>query len=130
MKLTAPPIVNEYDIERRVALEVMGLPAVEWGSRTRCPYCEQVGRWCGGRTWCCNCEEWYYHPYKNYRDSLNDAMEVIDKMKELGHEIEIHGAAGWWVTFEPKTFRRAASAGPSLPEAICRAALTAMEQKS
>jgi hypothetical protein len=61
-------------------------------------------------------------------ESIETAMQVVDQMRERGHEVRICGAAGWSVTFEPESRRRATSGGPSLPDVICRAALAAIER--
>lgn len=131
MKLTAPPLVNDYEIEQRVAVEVMGLPLVEFGERTKCPYCGDVGRMGNRRIWCCNCCEWYMHPYKNYRDNLHDAMEVIDAMRGRGFSVEMKANSAnttekeWSVLFHQHGRRTGTYSGyrPNLGEAICQAAL-------
>lgn len=125
MKLTAPPLVNHYELERRIAVEVMGLPAVEFNDRTKCPYCGVVGRMGTGRIYCCNCSEWYYHPYKNYRDSLDDAMEVIEKLRANNWDVIISTGRGeeWIASFLNRQAQVGEDRSKSLPEAICRAAL-------
>lgn len=138
MKLSAPPVVNHYEIERRVAVEAMGLPAVEFNERTKCPYCGEVGRMTIGRIWCCNCYEWYYHPYKNYRDSLDDAMVVIDKMRADGLSVDItanseESSDHEWGVVLRRHGRRAGEMHTghhsSLATAICLAVLAAVEGK-
>lgn len=132
MKLTAP-ITDLYDVERRVAVEIMGLPDVPWGPDSKCPYGHAM-RFCIQRAWCCDCERWYYHPYKDYRDDLNDAMEAVEKMRERRMCITIMNQFGndprWFASFDFKDgqkIREASATDDSLPTAICRAALAAIE---
>lgn len=129
MKLAAPPIIDNYEIERRIAVEVMGLPEQPWGQNTPCPYCNSVGRYCGGRSWCSNCTEWYYHGYKNYRDSFDDAMEVVEKMRADGWSFACTLYEGKlpYASFCKGTAASSKNAeAESLPEAICQAALKAV----
>lgn len=65
--------------------------------------------------------------------NIEAAMQVVEKMRERDYSIQINGYRRWGVTFvlesvEEPTVRPCGS--KSLPEAICRAALAAMEQKS
>jgi hypothetical protein len=79
VKLTAPPMGSQYNVERRVAVEIMGLPSIEWGPDTKCAYGHR-GRYCGQRSWCSDCQEWYYDPYKDYQYNPLDWMELIDRL--------------------------------------------------
>jgi len=67
--------------------------------------------------------------YQPYSELIDAAMRVVEQMRQRGHEVQIQGGAnggGWSVTFEPDSQRRATSAGPSLPDVICRAARQAL----
>ena len=103
------------DLDRTVAEKVMGWQRVS-GQTALAPFAYRRP------------DGHIVHPYSAppYSSTIEAAKLVVDKMRSRGHAVEIHGDAGWWVTFEPKSFRRAASAGPSLPDAICRAALAAL----
>lgn len=129
MKLTAPPVHDHYAVERRVAVEIMGLPDIPWNENTRCPYGHEM-RYCGLRSRCCDCQEWYYHPYKDYRYDMNDAMEVVDKMREQGWSFACTLYEGKlpYASFCKGTAASSRNAEAStLPEAICLAALRAVE---
>jgi hypothetical protein len=135
MKLTAPPVGSEYDIERRVAVEIMGLPSVEWGPDTKCAYGHR-GRWCGQRSWCSDCGEWYYHPYKDYRYNVLDSMELLDKLLADGWSITMssndeRAMKRWFVEItrdsdDGKTLITGWGDSDVLGEAICEAALEAV----
>lgn len=68
-----------------------------------------------------------------YSESIEAAMQVVEKMRERGHSVQINGFRRWGVTFvlesdAAPTVRPCG--GPSLPLAICRAALAVLGVKS
>lgn len=138
MKLTAPT-TDLYETERRVAVEIMGLPDVPFGADSKCPYGHAM-HFTIQRAWCCDCERWYSHPYKDYRDDLNDAMEVVEKMWHKGWQMEsanryklntpiTENVCSWWVRFinNENDMDSWSGEADTLPTAICLAALAAIE---
>lgn len=94
----------------------------------------EVGHMGNKRIWCSRCSEWYMHPYKNYRDSLDDAMEVIEKLFREGYIVSLHanGVDGfYWANVctpkpECKWFESPQLQSPA--EAICLAALNSVSR--
>lgn len=68
------------ELDKEVAVKVLGLPDIPWDENTPCPYCSEVGRFCGQRSRCFNCNEWYYSPYKYYSEEIGLAWEVVEKI--------------------------------------------------
>lgn len=66
-------------------------------------------------------------------ESIEAAMEVVEKVRERGYQVSIRsweGAVPWSVKFILYTSREEVEEdGDSLPEAICRAALAAIESQ-
>jgi hypothetical protein len=68
----------------------------------------------------------------HYSTDIASAMEVVEKVIALGFDVEIHGGpnGGWAVIFkDDNPLHRVSAAGPSLPDDICRAALSASAAK-
>jgi hypothetical protein len=65
----------------------------------------------------------------DFSTEISDAWMVVDKMKEDGWYIDIGNYREWFVSFtrqpEDDSF---AGSGETAPEAICRAALEALEK--
>lgn len=76
--------MTDEQINEQVAIEVMGLPFRPWGPEVVCPHCGELGRYCGSRSWCSECQEWYYSAYKDYDVEIELAMQVEDRIAELG----------------------------------------------
>jgi superoxide dismutase len=105
-------------LDAEVAKNVMNWPEVEF-----------VGRWQyrndeltenGGGVW--------RSPVPCFSSSIEDAMEVVEKMRERGYQWSAHSSGkGWMILcyknekYTIKKFR-----GALLPELICRAALNAI----
>jgi len=54
--------------------------------------------------------EWYSSAYKHYQDSIEDAMEVVEKMREQNYSVLIRSATqNWYVEFNPRGGVRAHS---------------------
>jgi len=127
------------ELDALVAEKVMGLSA-PWDENTPCPYCGEIMRYCGQRSWCTSCSEWRYGPYKEYSEDISAAWEVVERLDALGYwfqgrtrfDNEGEHDDGCWAGFtphlttgwngQPDHYTNA----PSMPHAICLAALKAV----
>ena len=120
------------EMDALVAEKVMGLPGMVLGADTRCPITGGEMRMGVSRAWCFDCHEWHHSPYKEYSIDISAAWEVVEKMRAngCGFSTSDYGGfrKGWSVTFynrhgdAPATYE-----AETLPIAICRAALKAVE---
>jgi len=79
MKLPAPaPFIS---LDEQIATLIMGVSAQPWSDHVCCPYCGERGRYCGRRSYCVRCSDWYSSAYKDYSLSLNEAFEVVETMR-------------------------------------------------
>jgi len=108
--------VNDRILEAEVAIKVMGWHLVE-GTTWR----DAEGKYRGMTyIWCPSV-------------SIADAWEVVEKMREGGNfdfELQELGAPAWEAVFLPCGAIGVVGIGraPTAPEAICRAALAALEK--
>lgn len=70
-------------LDKRVAVEVMGLRDADFGPFTTCAYCGGDMRFCGARSWCHQCKEWRHSPYHEYSTEIADAWLVVEKMTDF-----------------------------------------------
>ena len=124
------------ELDALVAEKVMGLSA-PWDENTPCPYCGEIMRYCGQRSWCTSCSEWRYGPYKEYSEDISAAWEVVEKLRK-SYRVRIHEfGSGWQASLEIKDGRLRypieishegdeSANSDTAPHAFCLAALKAV----
>ncbi|KKM14802.1 hypothetical protein LCGC14_1702420 [marine sediment metagenome] len=117
------------ELNEAVAVEVMGLPKQTFGRETLCPECSILGRYCGTRSRCSNCNEWYYSPYRDYYYDIQATWEIVEKLNSSGFELgrcgcHVPGIWRCWIDIRNRDVPVVEA--NTAPLAICRAALLAV----
>ena len=105
------------EMDALVAERVMGLPSIALKD-AGCPYCDDVMRFCGERSWCSSCHEWRYSPYQEYSDDIAAAWEVVEKYTDVEFEKAGGNYRVWLIDL-------GIASATTFPLAVCRAALLA-----
>ena len=107
-------------IDKLIAIKVLGYPELDLEDAP-CPYCGNIMRFCGSRSWCSLCSEWRHSAYKKYSDEISSAWEIVEKLTdgETPNDCELRTSVRGWRCDLYKGYANAETA----PLAICRAAL-------